>query len=107
MLRQAAAPGAPGKTGYGTAIIARYGALAVSVRIEAYRPVPVALVQSLMATQQQCLRTTGNCPRVTPSPALLQLTVASARRSGPVRMSVPPMVVLPARGWRPRPFRSQ
>ena len=100
MLRQAAAPGAPGKTGYGTAIIARYGALAVSVRIEAYRPVPVALVQSLMATQQQCLTFSGNCPRVTPSPALLQLTVASANRSAPGHLTALPLAMTSVRRWR-------
>lgn len=74
-FRYAAAPGMPGKTVYGAAIIARFGALAVSYRIEAYRTVDVKIAENLMATQAKCLKATGNCPRVTPSKALLDLTV--------------------------------
>lgn len=70
-----AAKGEPGRTVYGAAITTRYGALAVSVRIEAYQPVPVTLAENLMAAQATCLKSTGNCPRVTPSKALLDLTV--------------------------------
>lgn len=71
-----AASGAPGKTIYGAAVITRYGALAVSLRIQAFRPVPVKIVDDLMAAQAKCLKSTGNCPRVTPWHALLDLTVS-------------------------------
>lgn len=67
--------GSSSRTVYGATIVARYGATAVIIRIEGYRPVPVALVEQMMATQAKCLKSTANCPRVTPSKELLDLTV--------------------------------
>lgn len=67
--------GSSSTTVYGATIVARYGATAVIIRIEGYRPVPVALVEQMMAAQEKCLQSTANCPRVTPSKDLLDLIV--------------------------------
>jgi hypothetical protein len=42
-------------------IVARWGDVAISVRIEAYQPVPVKLVESLMAAQATCMTSTSSC----------------------------------------------
>lgn len=53
--------GAPGPTIYGTVIVARSGSTAVSIRVQAFKRVPVALVEGLMKTQMTCLRSTASC----------------------------------------------
>lgn len=50
---------------HGAVIVARFGTLAVSLRIEAFRPVPVAMVADLMANKQAtCLQSSARCPQL-------------------------------------------
>lgn len=56
--------GAPGPTIYGTVIVARSGSTIVSIRVQAFKRVPVALIEGLMKTQMTCLRSTSPCPAV-------------------------------------------
>jgi hypothetical protein len=56
-----AAQGSPGPTWYGTVIVARWRGTAVAIVVEAFKPVPASLVESLMTTQMGCLKSTALC----------------------------------------------
>lgn len=73
----------PGPTIYGTVIVARYGSVGVAVRIQAYQPVPVALVEALMTAQAKCLTSSALCPRTKVPAGLNDLTAFAAPASAP------------------------
>jgi hypothetical protein len=75
-----AGQGAPGPTIYGTVIVARNRATTVTVRVEAFKPVPVSLVEGLMTAQMKCLSTTTACAAVSVPTGFQKLHLTSRQQ---------------------------